>query len=138
GQRLVARHFATLAVVFLGPCLVKIANPALNLADDVNRLSVLDEALRVRVDAHRLDAGIGIKRISVAAEALAHCVLQEAMNDDDVAACEFLTAGHPVLHELAVVADELEVEALHVAAGAALAGCRQLDIAKPLAESEVG
>jgi len=74
----------------------------------------------------------------VAVQALVHRVFEKAMNDDDVETGEFLAPSHPVLDELAMVADELEVEALHVAAGAALAGCRQLDVAEAPAKGEVG
>ena len=73
---LVAGHFVSLAAVFLLPCLFKIAHPALHFADDVDRLSVLDETLRDWIDAHCLDAGVGIQRVGVAAEALVHRVLQ--------------------------------------------------------------
>jgi hypothetical protein len=72
-----------------------------------------------------------------AAEALAHYVLQKAMNENDIATCEFVTAGHPLLDELAMVADELEVKMLHPAAGIALAGCCLLYVAEPLSEGEV-
>ena len=60
------------------------------------------------------------------------------MDEDHVAAGEFLAARHLVLDELAVMRDELEVEILHPTAGAALAGGRLLDVAEPLAEGEVG
>ena len=60
------------------------------------------------------------------------------MNEDDVAAGEFRPAGHPVLDEFAVVADELKVQALHIAARDALARRRQLDVAETLAEGEIG
>ena len=59
------------------------------------------------------------------------------MNENDIATSEFLAAGHPLLDELAMVADEFEVEVLHPAAGAALARCCLLDVAEPLSEGEV-
>jgi hypothetical protein len=59
------------------------------------------------------------------------------MNEDDVAAGDFLTATHLVPDELAMVADELEVKVLHLAAGAAPAGRCLLDVSEPLAESEI-
>ena len=37
-----------------------------------------------------------------------------------------------------MVADELQVEVLHLPAGAALAGCCLTDVAQPLTEGEVG
>src|SRR5437762_1627765 len=57
---LVAGHFVALAAVLLLPGLFKIAHPAFHFADDVDRLSVLDETLRDWIDAHCLDAGVGI------------------------------------------------------------------------------
>ena len=127
-----------LAVVLLLPCRLEIAHPARHLADDVDPLAMLDQTLRDRIDAHGLDAGVGIERVGVAAQALVDGVLQQAVNEDDIATGEFLAATHPMLDELAIVADELEVEDLHLAAGAALAGCGLLDVAEPLAEGEVG
>src|SRR6266571_4503860 len=60
------------------------------------------------------------------------------MNDDDIATGELLAASHPVLDELAMVADELQVELLYIPAGAAFAGCCLTDVAQPLTEGEVG
>src|SRR5215212_6217048 len=99
---------------------------------------MLDEALRRRIDAHRLDAGLGIQGISMPAEALVHGVLQEAVDEDHVAASEFLPARHAVPDKLAVMADELEIERLHLAASVALARRRLLDGAQAPAEGEVG
>ena len=59
------------------------------------------------------------------------------MTEDDIAASEFLAASHLVPDELAMVADELEVEVLHLTASATLAGCCLLDVADPLTEGEV-
>jgi len=73
------------SVVFLFPYLFKIAHPALNFADDVDRFSVLDETLYDWIYAHCLDAGVGIQRVSVAAEALVHGVFEKAMNENDIA-----------------------------------------------------
>ena len=58
------------------------------------------------------------------------------MHQDDVAAGEFVAARHLLLDELAVVADEFEVEILHPAAGVARAGGRLADVAKTLPEGE--
>ena len=98
---------------------------------------MLDQALRRRIDAHGPDAGVGIQRIGVAAEALVDAVLQQAVHQDDVAAGEFVAARHLLLDELAVVADEFEVEILHPAAGVARAGGRLADVAKTLPEGEI-
>src|SRR4051812_5245802 len=59
------------------------------------------------------------------------------MNEDDIATSDFLTASHPVTDEIPMVADELQVEVLHLAAGAALAGRCLLDVAEPFAEGEI-
>jgi hypothetical protein len=127
-RRFVAGYFVSLSVVFLLPCFFKIAHPALHFADDVDRFSVLDETLHDWIDAHCLDAGVGIQRVGVAAEALVHDVFEKAMDENDIATSEFLAAGHPLLDELAMVADEFEVEVLHPAAGAVLARCCLLDV----------
>ena len=133
-----AGHLVHLPVVFLLPCRFEVAHPARHLADDVDRLPVLDQALRRRIDAHGPDAGVGVQRVGVAAEALVDVVLQQAVHQDDVAAGEFVAAGHLLLDELAVVADEFEVEILHPAAGVALAGGCLTDVAKTLPEGEIG
>ena len=127
-----------LAVVFTPPCLLEIADPGFDLADDLDRLPMLDKSLRERVDGHRQDGRFGIQSISMAAEAVADRILQKAMDQDDVAAGELLAPRHPLFDELAIMADELEIEALHVPAGAALAGCRGFDVPKPPAEGEIG
>ena len=59
------------------------------------------------------------------------------MDQDHVSSGEFLPAGHPLPDELAVVNDELDVEALHAAAGLALAAVGPADVAQPLAEGEI-
>ena len=41
-----------------------------------------------------LDAGVGIQRVVVAAEALVHAVLQQAMHQDDIATGEFVATGY--------------------------------------------
>ena len=99
---------------------------------------MLDEALRLRIDPHRPHAGVGIERVGVRAERLADVVLEEAVDQDHVPAGEFLAAGHLLPDELAVMNDELDVEALHPAAGLALAAVGLLDVAEPLAESKIG
>src|SRR5829696_9235397 len=59
------------------------------------------------------------------------------MNEDDIATSDFLPASHLVGDELTMVADELEVEVLHLGAGSALAGRCLLDVSKPLAEGKI-
>ncbi len=102
-----------------------------------DRLDVLDEALHIRVDPHGPHAGVGIERIGVRAEGLADLVLEQAVDQDHVAAGEFFAARHPLPDELAVMNDELDVEALHAAAGLTLAAVGLLDVAEPPAEGEI-
>ena len=98
---------------------------------------MLDEALRRRINAHRPHAGVGVKRVGVSAELFADFVLEQAMHENDVSPREFLPARHLLFDELAVVNDELHIEALHVAAGLALATVRLLEAALPLSKSEI-
>ena len=50
----------------------------------LDRLGVLDEALRSGIDPHGPNAGVGIERIGVWAERFADVVLEEAMDEDHV------------------------------------------------------
>ena len=103
----------------------------------LDRLGVLDEALRFRVDPHRPHAGVGIERIGARAEGLADVVLEEAVDEDYVPSGKLLAARHLLSDEFAVVNDELDVEALHPAASLALAAVGLLDVAEPLPEREI-
>ena len=116
---------------------MEVAHPALRLADVFDGLGVLDEALCSGIDPHGPNAGVGIERIGVRAKRFADVVLEQAMDQDHVSSGEFLPAGHLLPYELAVVNDELDVEALHAAAGLALAAVGLLDVAQPLAEGEI-
>jgi hypothetical protein len=136
-RRLVARHFMALPVVFRLPCLFEIPHPACHVADDVDLLPVFDETLSDWIDVHRPDTRIGIERVGVSMQPFVHRILEKAMNEDDISTGQFLAAGHLLPDELAMMADEFEVQLLHVGAGKALAGGRLLDIAQPPAESEV-
>ena len=49
------------------PRLIEIAKPALRFAYVLDRLGVLDEALRIRIDPHGPHASVGIERIGVRA-----------------------------------------------------------------------
>ena len=71
------------------------------------------------------------------AERLDDVVLQETVDQDHVPTGEFLAARHLLPDELAVMNDELDVEALHPAAGSALAAVGLLDVTEPLAEGEI-
>jgi hypothetical protein len=137
-SRLVARHFRALPIAFLLPGRLQIAHPAGHVADDVDRFLVRDQALGRGIDAHGLDAGIGIERVGMAPETLVDGVLQEAMHDDHIGAGELLAAGHLVLDERAVMRDELDVQILHLGAGLAGAGGRLADVAQPSPEGEIG
>src|SRR6516225_8921470 len=101
--------------------MLEVADPAGRLSDMLDRLGMLDEALRLRVDPHRAQAGVGIERVGVRAELLADVVLEQAVDQDHVPSGELLAAGHLLPDELAVMHDELDVEALHAAAGGTLA-----------------
>ena len=125
-------------LIFAQPRLLEVADPALRFADMLDRLGVLDEALRRRIDRHRPDAGVGIEGVGMPAKRFADVVLEQAVDQDHVAAGEFLQAPHLLPDELAMVHDELDVEALHAAAGLALAAVGLLDVAQPLAEGEIG
>ena len=111
----VARNQVPAPVLFLVPRLFEIAHPALQLADDVDRLFVRDEPLRRRIDIHRPDAGIRKQHVGVVAQALLDRILQQPMHQNHVAAGEFIAAGHSLLDEFAMMDDELEIE---------LAACR--------------
>src|SRR5260370_3875692 len=71
------------------------------------------------------------------AELLFDFVFEEAMHENHVSPREFLLARHLLFDELAVVNDELHIEALHMAARSTLAAGRLLDAAQPLSESKI-
>jgi hypothetical protein len=60
------------------------------------------------------------------------------VNQDHVPAGELFAARHLLPDELAVMNHKLDIEALHPAAGLALATAGLLDAAKPLAERKIG
>ena len=119
------------------PRLLEVAHPTFRLANVFDGLRVLDEALGAGIHPHGPNAGLGIERIGVGAERFADVVLEQAMDQDHISSGEFLPAGHALPDERAVVHDELHVEALHPAAGLALAAVGLLDVAQPLAEGEI-
>jgi len=59
GCRGLAGHLIHLPVFFLLPSRFEVAHPARHLADDVDRLPVLDQALGRWIHAHGPDAGLG-------------------------------------------------------------------------------
>jgi hypothetical protein len=74
----------------------------------------------------------------VRAECLDDVVLEQTVDEDHVAAGKLLATRHLLPDELAVMNDELDVEALHLAASLALAAIGLFEVAQPLAERETG
>src|SRR3981081_3858857 len=99
---------------------------------------MLDEPLCYRVDAHGLYAGVAVKRISAAADLVAHCVLEEPVDEDHIASSKLFAPTHLLLHHLAVVDDELKIEIAHRNAGFALADRGLRDVAQAPTELEIG
>ena len=64
---------------------------------------------------------VRVQRVGRHAELLADAVLEQAVDDDDVAPDQLLLSGHPLPDDGAVMGDELEVEARDPAARVALA-----------------
>ena len=85
---------------------------------------MLDKSLRCRVDAHRLDAGVAVKRICTTANLLAYRVLEEFVDEDHIASSKLFAPAHLLLYPLAVADDELEIEIAHRSAGFALGSSR--------------
>ena len=96
-----------------------------------------DETLRLRIDAHGAYGGVAVERIGAAAELLADRVLEQPVDENDVASGEFFSAAHLLLHHLAAMDDELEIEIAHRDAGLALAGRGLAHVAQPAAEFEI-
>ena len=132
-----ARNQGARRLGFPRPRFFQVAHPALRFANMLDRLGMLEVTLRRGIDPHRLHAGVGKERISMRAKRLADVVLEEAVNQDHVPAGKLLAARHLLPDELAVMNHELDVEALHPAAGLALARAGLLDAAEPLAEREI-
>ncbi len=98
-------------------------------ADDVDGFAMFGEALRGGINPHRPHAGVGIQRVGVSAELFVDFVFEQAMHENHASPREFLLAPHLLFDELAVVNDELHIEALHEAARSTLAAVRLLDAA---------
>ncbi len=88
-------------------------------------------------DAHRADAFVGVQRICADAERGLDAVLQQPVDDDDVATHQFLAAGHSLPGDEAVMHDELEVEPRDEDARVAVALRCLADIAQTSAEGDV-
>src|SRR6516225_3348756 len=132
------RYLDVRALVLLLPRLIEVAQPELNVANDVDSFAVLDESLRRRVHAHSLDAGVAVKRIGAAANLITYRVLEKPMDEDNIASSKLFAPAHLLLHHLAVMDDELEIKIAHRNAGPALAGRCLLDVAQPATELEIG
>jgi hypothetical protein len=66
-----------------------------------------------------------------------HVVLEQSVGDDDVRSGQLLAAGNPLADDLAVVGDDLEVEAGDADARVAVAERGPTDVAESAPEGEV-
>src|SRR5258708_37984528 len=80
-----SRYLDMRALVLLLPRLFEVAQPELNVANDVDSFAMLDESVRRRVHAHGLDAGVAVERIGAVANLFTHRVLEEPMDEDHIA-----------------------------------------------------
>src|SRR5690349_15216742 len=78
------RYFDVRALVLLRPRLIEVAQPELDVANDVDGFAMLDESLSHRVDVHSLYASVAVKRIGAAANRLGYRVLEEPMDEDHI------------------------------------------------------
>ena len=125
------------ALVLRLPRLFEVAQPELNVANDVDGFVMFDKSLRCWVDAHSLDAGIAVKCIGAAANLLAYRVLEEPVDEDHIASSKLFAPAHLLLHHLAVMDDDLEIKIAHRNAGFALANRGLLDVAQAPTELEI-
>jgi hypothetical protein len=103
------------------PTGLEVAEPASHIADDLDRLVMLDQALSLRVHAGALREGIGVEDVGMTGELRLDVIFQQAMNQDHVAADQLLLPGHGLLGDLSVMGDELEIERRDQPAGVAFA-----------------
>ena len=115
------RYLNVRSFVLLLPRLFEVAQPELNVANDVDSFAMLDETLRRRVHAHSLDACVAVKCIGAAAELFTYRVLEEPMDQDHIASSKLFAPAHLLLHHLAVMDDKLKIKVAHRNAGFALA-----------------
>ena len=97
-----------------------------------------DETLRRRVDAHGAYRRVAVERIGAAADLFGDRVLEQPVDENDIAPGELFSPAHPLLHHLAVMDDEFEIEIAHRDAGPALAGRGLANVAQAPAELEIG
>ena len=69
-----------------------------------------------------MHGGIGVKSVSPASEFLLDFVLEQAMNEDHIAADQLFLPAHGLLRDLPVVNDEFEIETWDQPARVAFAG----------------
>src|SRR5262245_65578040 len=89
-----SRYLDMRALVLLLPRFFEVAQPELNVANDVDSFAMLDESLCRRVHAHSLDAGVAVKRIGAAANLLTYRVLEEPMDEDHIATGKLFAPAH--------------------------------------------
>src|SRR4051812_24397830 len=132
------RYLDVSALILLLPHLIEVTEPELNVADDVDGFSMLDEALRHRIYAHGLDAGLAVKHISPAANLLGYRVLEKSMDQDHIASCKLFASAHLLLHHLTVMDNKFKIKIAHCNTGFALAGRCLLDVPQTPTELEIG
>src|SRR5262249_41099628 len=131
------RYFDVRALVLLLPRFIEVAQPELDVANDVDSFAMLDESLRHWVYAHSLDAGVAVKRIAAAANLLTYRVLEQPMDEDHITSGQLFAPAHFLLHHLAVMNDKLKIKIAHRDASFAFAGRCLLDVAQPATELEI-
>jgi hypothetical protein len=89
------------------------------------------------VEPHRAYEDVRVEGIGRHPELLGDMVLEQAVDEDDVAADELLAARHPLAGDEPMVGDEFQVQPGHPHAGVALARRCLADIADPALEGEV-
>src|SRR4051812_37617183 len=131
------RYLDVSALILLLPHLIEVTDPELNVANDVDSFSMLDEALRHWIYAHGLDASVAVKHISPAANLLGYRVLEESMDQNHIASCKLFASAHLLLHHLAVMDNKLKIKIAHRNTGFALAGGCLLDVTQAPTELEI-
>ena len=108
------------------------------LADEVVRLGMLDQPSLGGIEqTHHPDAVVRVERVRADSEGRLHAVLQQPVDDDDVATHQFLATRHPLPGDDSVVDDELEIESRDEGAGIAVALRGLADVAQAPTEGEI-
>ena len=92
GERVVPGDHAPSGFVVPRPRLFEVARPAGGVADVLDRLDVPGQALSLRIDLHRLRAGVGVERKGARGEGAHDVVLEQPVDEDHVPAGELLAA----------------------------------------------